>query len=68
MDLQLQGKRASVTGSTAEIGLAAAACLCREGADLIVNGRIRERVEEAFAEIRGTGAGPLQSLPGLVFP
>ena len=41
MDLQLQGKRALVTGSTAGIGFAVAAGLVREGASVIVNGRKR---------------------------
>jgi NAD(P)-dependent dehydrogenase (short-subunit alcohol dehydrogenase family) len=55
MDLQLRGKRALVTGSTAGIGLAAAAGLYREGAAVIVNGRAAQRVEEAVAKIRGLG-------------
>ena len=55
MDLQLRGKRALVTGSTAGIGLAAATGLYREGASVVVNGRTQERVEEAVDKIRGTG-------------
>lgn len=55
MDLQLRGKRALVTGSTAGIGLAAAAGLYREGAAVIVNGRTPQRVERAVQKIRGTG-------------
>jgi NAD(P)-dependent dehydrogenase (short-subunit alcohol dehydrogenase family) len=59
MDLQLRGKRALVTGSTAGIGLAAAAGLVREGASVIVNGRNRERVAAAVAKLQseaGSGA------------
>ncbi len=52
MDLQLSGKRALVTGSTAGIGLAAAAGLYREGASVVVNGRSASRVEDAAARIR----------------
>ena len=55
MDLQLRGKRALVTGSTAGIGLAAAVGLFREGASVIVNGRTPQRVEEAVAKIRAPG-------------
>jgi NAD(P)-dependent dehydrogenase (short-subunit alcohol dehydrogenase family) len=55
MDLQLRGKRALVTGSTAGIGLAAATGLFKEGASVFVNGRTKERVEQAVAKIRGTG-------------
>ena len=55
MDLQLRGKRALVTGSTAGIGLAAAAGLFREGASVVVNGRTPQRVEEAVREDPGPG-------------
>src|ERR671917_402699 len=55
MDLQLRGKRALVTGSTAGIGLAAAAGLYREGASVFVNGRTPQRVEEAVEKVRGQG-------------
>ena len=55
MDLQLRGKRALVTGSTAGIGFAAAAGLYREGASVVVNGRTPQRVEEAVARLRALG-------------
>ncbi len=54
MDLQLQGKLALVSGSTAGIGLAIASSLARESATVIVNGRQANRVAEAIAEIRKT--------------
>src|SRR2546430_14722844 len=53
MDLQLRGKRAVVTGSTAGIGLAIAIDLAREQANVVVNGRTQERVDAALARIRG---------------
>ena len=40
MDLQLRGKRALVTGSTAGIGLAAAAGLYQEVASVKINERM----------------------------
>ena len=52
MDLQLAGKRALVTGSTAGIGLATASGLFREGASVVVNGRTPQRVEEAVKKIK----------------
>src|SRR5215469_15324238 len=55
MDLQLRGKRALVTGSTAGIGLAAATGLYKEGTSVVINGRTQERVEETVGKIRGTG-------------
>ncbi|MFG3756728.1 SDR family NAD(P)-dependent oxidoreductase, partial [Klebsiella pneumoniae] len=44
MNLQLNGKRALVTGSTAGIGLAIAEALSREGAHVIITGRKPEAV------------------------
>ncbi|HTS30745.1 MAG TPA: SDR family oxidoreductase [Bryobacteraceae bacterium] len=53
MDLQLEGKSALVTGSTAGIGLAIATALAKEGAKVIVNGRTAQRVDQA---VRDSGA------------
>jgi NAD(P)-dependent dehydrogenase (short-subunit alcohol dehydrogenase family) len=39
MDLQLAGKRALITGSTAGIGFAIAKALAAEGAAIVINGR-----------------------------
>lgn len=52
MDLQLAGKVALITGSTAGIGYAAAVALAREGAEVIVNGRTAERVAKAARSLR----------------
>ena len=52
MDLQLNGKKALVSGSTAGIGLAIASVLAREGASVIVNGRTQKRVDEAIETIK----------------
>src|ERR671920_487773 len=41
------------TGSTAGIGLAAAAGLYQEGASVVLNGRTPQRVEQALGKIRG---------------
>ena len=51
MDMQLIGKRAVVTGSTAGIGYAAAVGLAREGASVVINGRTQARVNAALAQI-----------------
>ena len=56
MDLQLRGKRALVTGSTAGIGFAIAEALAREGALVVVNGRGEPRVRQAVRALAGTGA------------
>ena len=52
MDLQLNGKRALVTGSTVGIGFAIAKVLAQEGAEVIVNSRTEEKVSEASVESR----------------
>ncbi len=56
MDLQLEGKRALVTGSTAGIGFAIAQGLMNEGASVIVNGRTEKRVNEALKALQNAGA------------
>jgi NAD(P)-dependent dehydrogenase (short-subunit alcohol dehydrogenase family) len=56
MDLELNGKRALVTGSTAGIGLAIAVALAKERAAVIVNGRTTERVNNAIARVREQAA------------
>src|SRR6202051_5049311 len=55
MNLGLEGKRALITGSTAGIGYAIAERLALEGASIIVNGRTRERVDQALAKLSGKG-------------
>src|SRR5438105_9617110 len=52
MDLQLSGKLALVTGSTAGIGLAIGSSLAGEGATVVINGRSGSRVDDAIATIR----------------
>lgn len=52
MDLQLSGKVALVSGSTAGIGLAIGSVLAGEGTTVIINGRSEKRVTEAIGKIR----------------
>ena len=52
MDLQLAGKLALVTGSTAGIGLAIAKTLAAEGAEVVINGRTQSRVNMALAAVK----------------
>jgi len=51
MDLQLNGRTALITGSTAGIGFAIARILAEEGAQVIINGRTDERVRDAQRRI-----------------
>jgi NAD(P)-dependent dehydrogenase (short-subunit alcohol dehydrogenase family) len=57
MDLQLDGKRALVTGSTAGIGYAIAEALARERAHVIVNGRTQPRVDAALEKLKTAAPG-----------
>ena len=56
MDLDLTGKLALVTGSTAGIGYATCESLAREGARVIVNGRTQEAVDGAVAKLNARGS------------
>ena len=64
MDLQLTGKAALVTGSTAGIGYAIAAALAREGASVIVNGRAQRAVDAALGKLAATAAGTARGFAG----
>ena len=60
LDLELDGKRALVSGSTSGIGYAIARALLEEGAEVIINGRSQESVDRAIASLREeTGRAPL---------
>src|SRR5258708_354281 len=56
MNLEIEGKRALVTGSTAGIGLAIATVLAKEGAEGILNGRSHDGVDKAV-QSRGAAYG-----------
>lgn len=55
MDLQLNGKRALVTGSTSGIGAAIAKTLATEGATVIVQGRRESEAKRVADEILAAG-------------
>jgi NAD(P)-dependent dehydrogenase (short-subunit alcohol dehydrogenase family) len=52
MDLQLNGKRAFVSGSTQGIGYAIARALLAEGASVVINGRDGRRLQDAVEQLR----------------
>jgi NAD(P)-dependent dehydrogenase (short-subunit alcohol dehydrogenase family) len=57
MKIDLTGKLAIVSGSTAGIGLAIARGLAATGARIVVTGRTEARVQHAIEDIRGTVPG-----------
>lgn len=64
MDLQLKGKIALISGSTAGIGNAIAASLAREGARVIVNGRTSAAVDAAVAAMKSAAGGDVMGFAG----
>jgi NAD(P)-dependent dehydrogenase (short-subunit alcohol dehydrogenase family) len=64
MDMQLRGKLALVSGSTAGIGHAIAAGLAAEGARVIVNGRTQLAVDDAVRRINPGDGGSVQGFAG----
>lgn len=56
MKIDLSGKTALVTGSTAGIGHAIAKGLAGAGASVVINGRGHDKVDAAVRKLEGTGA------------
>lgn len=56
MNINLEGKIALVTGSTAGIGYAIAEGLLRSGAQVVINGRSEQRVGAALDQLKQIGA------------
>ncbi|MCY1281451.1 D-beta-hydroxybutyrate dehydrogenase [compost metagenome] len=63
MKIDLSGKRAIVSGSTAGIGLAIARGLAAAGAEVVINGRTQARIDEALHLLRESV--PLAKLSGV---
>jgi NAD(P)-dependent dehydrogenase (short-subunit alcohol dehydrogenase family) len=62
--LQLKGKIALISGSTAGIGHAIATSLAREGARVIVNGRTSAAVDAAVAAMKSAAGGDVMGFAG----
>lgn len=52
MDLKIANKTALITGSTQGIGFATAKKLCEEGANVIINGRNEQKVNNAVKKLK----------------
>lgn len=57
MDLQLRGNTALVTASSSGLGKASAKALAAEGANVVMNGRDEDRLQEAVEDVREDAAG-----------
>ena len=57
MDLGLKGKRALVLASSQGLGLGIATKLCEEGANVMLSGRVEDKLAKAVANLNERGAG-----------
>jgi NAD(P)-dependent dehydrogenase (short-subunit alcohol dehydrogenase family) len=64
MDLELVGKTAFVSGSTAGIGRAIAAALLREGAHVVINGRRQAEVDNVVKALASSTSGHVEGFAG----
>ena len=64
MNLELKGKLALVSGSTAGIGRAIAATLAKEGARVIINGRTKASVSDVVEKLRSITGGEILGFAG----
>lgn len=62
MNTDMSGRTALVTGSTSGIGQAIAASFARAGADVVVNGRSRERVDATVETLRADTGGTVRGI------
>ena len=65
MDLQLNGKRALVTGSTSGIGEQIAKTLAREGVQVVVHGRRKAEADRVVQEITAAGGVAMAAIGDL---
>ncbi|WP_276479358.1 SDR family NAD(P)-dependent oxidoreductase [Paraflavitalea pollutisoli] len=61
MDLQLQGKKAFISGSTQGIGFSIARQLLQEGAAVTINGRNPEKIDQAIERLKKEYPGAVLS-------
>lgn len=64
MDLNLEGKRALVTGGSLGIGRAIAAELAANGVDVVITARDADRLHAVASEITGNRGGRVVGIPG----
>ncbi len=57
MDLGLKGKKALLLASSQGLGLGVATALCAEGADVLISGRVEEKLRNAADVLTAAGPG-----------
>jgi 3-oxoacyl-[acyl-carrier protein] reductase len=64
MDLGIAGRRAIVAASSAGLGFACARSLAREGVHVVINGRDRQRLEDAANDLRAQSTATVEAVAG----
>ncbi len=64
MDLGIKGNAALITASSSGLGKASAEALAREGVDVVINGRDKDRLQITVEELRETAVGEVIGIPG----
>lgn len=64
MDLDIEGNSALVLASSSGLGKASAEALLEEGVDVVINGRDKEKLEEAVLDLERRGAGEIKGVVG----
>ena len=57
MDLGLKGKKALLLASSQGLGLGVATTLCAEGADVLICGRVEDKLRDAADGLNASGPG-----------
>lgn len=63
MDLGIEDNAALVTASSSGLGKASAKALAREGTNIVINGRDKDRLQDAAEELREIGQGEVVAQP-----
>ena len=64
MDLGIAGRRAIVAASSTGLGFACAQSLAREGVHVVINGRDRERLDDAASKLRAESTVTVETVVG----
>jgi 3-oxoacyl-[acyl-carrier protein] reductase len=64
MDLGIAGRRAIVAASSAGLGFACAQSLAREGVHVVINGRDRQRLDDAATKLRAESTASVETVVG----
>lgn len=64
MDLGIEGNSALVLASSSGLGKASASALVKEGCNVVINGRDKEKLEETVKELKDLGKGDVHGIQG----